>query len=420
VLDDHIDFEREHAYIVMELLDGETTRQRFDRLGALPPTEAVGLMLELAECLEAAHAANVIHRDIKPENLFLTKTGLKVLDFGIARALDGAAHLTQTGTTMGTPAYMAPEQARGKQDEITGRTDLYSVGATLLYLLSGRIIHEGDNPLQLMVQAAWTPAPSAAELCPGLPRALVAVIDRCCAFDPDDRFPDAAALATALREVLEELRVSGAHFNPAPQPDRPQNDESTVAATSPTDAPTLESEIPIFQPRFGVRHWLLALAAVGATVLGIWAFVRSNDAPEAIQAVPAEVQAGSAAVQAATAGIPTAAGQAPAEPTQNDTLAPGEPADTEVSAETSEDPVATVTDHPTPAPTTRRLPHRPRVAKGAQDAKRPGSAETSPSKTIPTGQMESAPSTDGPQIDYNRFRGKKHGASGGSTPSPNP
>jgi serine/threonine-protein kinase len=201
VLDDHIDYDKEHAYIVMELLEGETARQRVERLGPVAPAGAVAMVLELVDCLEAAHASNVIHRDIKPENLYLTSDSLKVLDFGIARALDGNSSLTQTGTSLGTPAYMAPEQARGKQDEISPRSDLYSVGATLLFLLTGETIHHGENALELMVRAAWTPALPAQKICEALPDPLAEIIDRCCAFDPADRYPDAASLRIALKAL---------------------------------------------------------------------------------------------------------------------------------------------------------------------------------------------------------------------------
>lgn len=205
VLDDHIDYDKEHAYIVMELLDGETTRQRVERAGTFEPLQGIKLMVELCECLRAAHQANVVHRDIKPDNLFLTKDGLKVLDFGIARAMDGNSSLTQTGTSLGTPAYMSPEQARGKQSEVTARSDLYSVGATLLFLLTGETLHDGDTPMELMVRAAWTPPPRAKKRCESLPDTVADVIDRCCAFEQDDRYPDADALLAALEGLYRRL-----------------------------------------------------------------------------------------------------------------------------------------------------------------------------------------------------------------------
>lgn len=205
VLDDHIDYEREFAYLVMDLLHGETARQRFDAQGTFEPVAALELMIELTDCLKAAHQANIIHRDIKPENLFLTEHGLKVLDFGIARALDGNSSLTQTGTSLGTPAYMSPEQARGKQAELSIKSDIYSVGATLFFLLTGETLHQGENPMELMVKVAWTPAPSAATLCPSLPAEIVEIVDRCCAFDPAARYSDAHALEAALIEACSRL-----------------------------------------------------------------------------------------------------------------------------------------------------------------------------------------------------------------------
>jgi len=104
VLDDHLDREREYAYLVMELLEGETAREHIERLGPMTPFDAVNYVIDLCECLNAAHDKGVVHRDIKPENLFLTtENRLKVLDFGVARALDGSSS-TRTGSMLGTPA----------------------------------------------------------------------------------------------------------------------------------------------------------------------------------------------------------------------------------------------------------------------------------------------------------------------------
>ncbi len=200
VLDDHLDRDRDYAYLVMELLEGETARQRVERTGPMTPLEAVGCLLELTDCLEAAHEKGVVHRDIKPENLFLTTEGkLKVLDFGVARALDGtSSSVTRTGAMLGTPAYMSPEQARGKPSEISPRSDLYSVGATLLFLLTGVFVHEGESAQEIMVRAAWTPARKVRERGLGIPDVLADVIDTACAFDPKDRYASAADMRRAL------------------------------------------------------------------------------------------------------------------------------------------------------------------------------------------------------------------------------
>jgi eukaryotic-like serine/threonine-protein kinase len=263
VLDDHIDYEREHAYLVMDLLDGETARQRFDAIGTFDVVTALDLTIELADCLQAAHAANIIHRDIKPENLFLTRDGLKVLDFGIARALDGNSSLTQTGTSLGTPAYMSPEQARGKQAELSVRSDIYSVGATLFFLLTGETLHTGENPMELMVKVAWTPTPPVLSLCPNLPEAVAVMIDRCCAFESAERYPDATTLKQALEEARALLNTTGRppsiRWSVAPASVRP----NALSPSTPPDAETVG--LPGTQNRSS--RWLVASVAL-FTLLG--------------------------------------------------------------------------------------------------------------------------------------------------------
>ncbi|HVU01888.1 MAG TPA: protein kinase [Polyangiaceae bacterium] len=205
VLDDHLDREREYAYLVMELLDGETARQRIERTGPMSPIEAVEFSIELADCLAAAHEKGVVHRDIKPENLFITTEGrLKVLDFGVARAVDGtSSSVTRTGAMLGTPAYMSPEQARGRPSELSARSDIYSAGATLLFLVAGEFVHEGESAQEVMVRAAWTPPKKMQERGLGIPPPICKVIDRCCEFEQKDRYPS----ALDMRADLEEART---------------------------------------------------------------------------------------------------------------------------------------------------------------------------------------------------------------------
>ena len=116
-------------------------------------------------CSTAAHERGIVHRDLKPANLLVTCEGeLKVLDFGIARLRDErGGGGTATGAMLGTPAFMAPEQAHGKTNEIDAQTDLWAVGATLYTLLSGALVHDGDNAQQLLIAAATKPAPLALE-----------------------------------------------------------------------------------------------------------------------------------------------------------------------------------------------------------------------------------------------------------------
>ena len=197
------------AFIVMELLEGETLEQRWERCGRkLQPREVLAIAEQLLDVLAAAHIKNVVHRDIKPENLFVTRSGMvKVLDFGIARLreLSTASTATKSGASMGTPAYMPPEQARGLWEEVDARSDLWAVGATMFTLLSGRHVHEGETGNEQLIRAATAPSPSLASVVPGLPASLVQIVDKALAFDREQRWADAAEMQQAVQVALEGL-----------------------------------------------------------------------------------------------------------------------------------------------------------------------------------------------------------------------
>ena len=210
----------------MELLEGETADARARRLGGkLPLEDALTIADGLLDVLAAAHASGIVHRDIKPENVFLTKDGhAKVLDFGIARLRavtlgeeleeepDGAAgdaaaspmpHLrTRTGVTIGTPAFMPPEQALGRTDEVDALSDLWAVGATLFALLSGRIVHDAKTHMEVVIAAATAQAKSLGTLAPDAPKSLVDIVDRALAFKKEERWPSARAMQQALRQAF--------------------------------------------------------------------------------------------------------------------------------------------------------------------------------------------------------------------------
>jgi serine/threonine-protein kinase len=212
------------AFLVMELLEGSTVEDLCDRCGGRMPLDAaVAIMDQLLEVLSAAHAKSIVHRDIKPANLFVTREAtLKVLDFGIARARDAAATSPQggtgTGMLLGTPAFMAPEQANAKSSEIDSQTDVWAAGATLFTLLTGRMVHDGDNGPQLLIAAATTPARSLALVAPETPAPVVDVVDRALAYRKADRWASAEAmrqgLMAAWKTMTGELpsRVSLAPF----------------------------------------------------------------------------------------------------------------------------------------------------------------------------------------------------------------
>lgn len=205
VLDDDMS-EDGSVFLVMELLEGETADARANRLGGrLPLKDAILVMDALLDVLVAAHAVGIVHRDLKPENIFLTKDRLvKVLDFGIARLRDStasSAFTTNDGTLLGTPAFMPPEQARGRIEEIDALSDIWSVGATTFALICGEIVHNASTPNEIMILTATTPARSLALAAPTTPRPIVEVVDKALAFDKAQRWSSAKAMQHALRQA---------------------------------------------------------------------------------------------------------------------------------------------------------------------------------------------------------------------------
>jgi serine/threonine protein kinase len=195
------------AFLVMELLEGATVERVWQTLDKkLPPEAVVALAHPLLDTLAAAHARAIVHRDVKPANLFLQRDGtVKVLDFGIARVRDASAgSVTNTGALLGTPAYMAPEQASGETNGIGGETDVWAVGATMFTLLAGKLVRTGENGQQMIIEAATKPARSLATERPDLPPLLVEIIDKALAFDRHERWT-AAAMRDALAGVSESL-----------------------------------------------------------------------------------------------------------------------------------------------------------------------------------------------------------------------
>ncbi len=198
------------AFLVMELLEGETVEELWERSRQRLPLERVlEIGHQLLDVLAAAHANGIVHRDVKPANVFLTRSGeLKVLDFGIARLHDAAAarsHATHSGQLFGTPAFMAPEQAEAKASAIDARTDVWAVGAMMFTLASGRLVHESDNPIQCLIKAAHERARSLGVLLPTAPFEIIHLVDRALAFDKTARWPSADAMRDAI--VAASLRL---------------------------------------------------------------------------------------------------------------------------------------------------------------------------------------------------------------------
>jgi serine/threonine-protein kinase len=207
-------------YLVLEYLEGESLEELRTRAGGrLELMTALDVCDQLLAVLEVAHAKNIIHRDIKPSNLFMTRAGaLKVLDFGIARRSDDtSASATKTGQTVGTPAFMPPEQALSRPRDVDPRTDIWSVGATLFTLLSGEYVHVAENSSEHLVKAATLPARSLAVALPGVPANVEALVARCLAFDKDGRWSSAMEMRAELSSVRADPgRRIGTSTSPPP------------------------------------------------------------------------------------------------------------------------------------------------------------------------------------------------------------
>jgi serine/threonine-protein kinase len=187
-------------YYVMEYLDGPTLDQLVRDRGPLPPGRVVYLLRQLCGALAEAHAAGLVHRDVKPGNVIVARLGgvcdvAKLLDFGLVldeSAAGGDGRLTRAGAVMGTPAYMPPEQAAG--EAVDARGDVYALGAVAYFALTGRPPHEGKTARQVLAAVLTEPVPPPA----GVPADLAAVVTRCLARDPADRFATVRDLDRAL------------------------------------------------------------------------------------------------------------------------------------------------------------------------------------------------------------------------------
>jgi len=260
-------------YIVMEYLPGESLAARLERLGPLPVAAAVDLATKVAGALAAAHAKSIVHRDLKPANVFLVASrstsggeAVKVVDFGIAKLQgklrEGSPH-TRTGSLLGTPMYMSPEQCRGIR-EIDARTDIYALGVMLFEMVAGRPPFVSEGLGDLMDMHMNHVAPLLCSLVPGAPADLEALVARALAKRPEDRFASAAD----MQAVLQGLggRISGALVVGAPAvPPPPVEAAITVRERAPSTGGTLVGqEGPAPGPRRSAR-WL----AVGAGLVAV-------------------------------------------------------------------------------------------------------------------------------------------------------
>jgi serine/threonine protein kinase len=224
-------------FIAMELVEGEALSAMIAN-GAMAPAEVVRVATHVADALSEAHSKGIVHRDIKPDNILVSPRAVKVLDFGIAKQIGGTADpsLTQGGMVVGTPHYMAPEQALGRA--VDTRTDIFSVGVVLYEMLTGQKPFGGAAVTEILLQIVMTEPRDVAMAAPGITQALAAVVRRCMQKQAAERFQSADELRRALTNALKEERVV-AHQSQIPTVSmRAQEKDSGAApAAKPSPAP---------------------------------------------------------------------------------------------------------------------------------------------------------------------------------------
>jgi serine/threonine protein kinase len=219
-------------YFTMPFIDGSSLKDAVTNGGVPAPGAAAALIRTVAEAVATAHAAGIVHRDLKPENILIDRDGRpRVTDFGLAKRPGADPSLTATGQVLGTPAYMAPEQANGESDKIGPTTDVYSLGGILYFALTGQAPFTGRLTEVLMQVGSEPPAPPRS-IKPDVPEVLEVICLRCLEKEPEKRYPTARALMAALREAEDALRDN---------PTRPAAPDPNPAVREPELSPTRDT-----------------------------------------------------------------------------------------------------------------------------------------------------------------------------------
>jgi eukaryotic-like serine/threonine-protein kinase len=276
-------------YIVMELCPGESLAERLVR-GPLEERDACEVAVEMLRALEAAHGAGIVHRDIKPANVFLCKDAngkrtIKVLDFGIAKFVEGDVTLTHTGAVIGSPLYMAPEQVRAEKD-VDARADIWSVGATLYEMLSGVAPHRAPSHAAVIARIVTVPAVSVRTHSENIDPQLDAIVLRALCIDKMDRFVTAEAMRVAIDNYM-----SGSAATVASLP--PLGVSQSSAGSAPPASPN--------------RTWIIAGAVFLAAVAITFLAVHSQSSPTPVAAASVQASAPSASALPETTPTPPVA-----------------------------------------------------------------------------------------------------------------
>jgi serine/threonine-protein kinase len=381
VIDD--DNEDGVAFLVMELLSGHSLERYARRAQVrLPLAQVMFIGDQVLDLLAVAHGHGILHRDIKPANIHMTATGqVKVLDFGIARLAEqmgGEVAATVTGAALGTPAYMPPEQARGRWQQVDPRTDLWALGATLHALVLGDRPRRAETVQEEMLLAMTAPLPSLRETMPNAPPALIDFIARATAFEMDGRWSDAPTMQRALRQVVEQVNLpmtAPVQFGGTPSVDGPNpatgsggsgpkvdtapmvfgRDPSTLHATESSQSATPPARSRIMMPAMVFVVTLVAAVAVGVkvfvpTVPPTTAAASPPVAPSAPNPLSTPSSAGPTAADPSPIELPVATPSAAAPSTTPATSSQAPRPATSAPTEAPAAPSATHHHHSRPAP----------------------------------------------------------------------
>jgi tRNA A-37 threonylcarbamoyl transferase component Bud32 len=255
-------------YYTMAFIDGETLAGLLHNQGPLPPRQAAQILARLADAVDYAHQRGILHRDLKPDNILVDRQGHpRIADFGLARRIEDGPNLTSAGSLVGTPLYMSPEQARGLT-ELTPAVDIYSLGAVLFAMLTGRSPFSGESACEVLLKVTQEPAQPLRQINPELPEALERIVLRCLEKDPARRYSSAADLAADLRAWLDTIGQQQLLPAAVVQTRRCQ-DAVRPATPSENRKPTAARNSTVARPGGWRLRWLALAGVVLAVVAGV-------------------------------------------------------------------------------------------------------------------------------------------------------